>query len=95
MPIIKSAKKRLKQSIKNRKRNFPKRSMVKSSMRRIFDLVKDGKKENINKELAEAYSNIDTAAKHGIIHPKNAARKKSRLARAVATLDEKAKKKAA
>lgn len=49
-------------------------------------LIKDGKLEEANKFIAHAYSVIDTACKKQLIHPNNAARKKSRLAVALNAL---------
>lgn len=37
--------------------------------------------ESANEALSVAYSNLDKTAQRGIIHRKNAARRKSRLAR--------------
>ena len=50
------------------------------------------KKEDALKYLPKVYSIIDTACKKKIIHPNNAARKKSRLARAINELQSKGAK---
>ena len=89
MPIIKSAKKRVKQAEKRRKRNFPVRSKLKTIIKQFLDAIKDGDKELAEKLLREAYSLIDTAAKKNIIHKNNAARKKARLARNLKNIGEK------
>jgi len=86
MPIIKSAKKRMKQAEKRRQRNFPVRSSMKTHMKKVLQLAKEGKKEEAEKMLPVTYKIIDTAAKKNIIHDKNAARKKSRLARTIANI---------
>jgi small subunit ribosomal protein S20 len=83
MPIIKSAKKRLKQNRKNRTKNFPLRSEVKSSVKKELQLIKDGKVEEAQKFLAYTYKVIDMACKKGLVHANNAARKKSQLAKAL------------
>ena len=83
MPIIKSAIKRAKQNVKRRERLLPYRTHMKTMMRKVEDLVKEGKKEQAEKALASAYKAIDTACKKRIIHRKTAARKKSRIARLV------------
>jgi small subunit ribosomal protein S20 len=88
MPIIKSAKKRVKQAEKRRQRNFPVRSSMKTHIKKVLLLAKEGKKQEAEKELPTAYKIIDTAAKKNIIHNNNAARKKSRLAKTVANIKE-------
>ncbi|MFH1534037.1 MAG: 30S ribosomal protein S20 [Nitrospirota bacterium] len=83
MPIIKSAKKRMKQNVKQRARNFPVRSELKTLFKKVLVLIKDGKAEEAQKLMPAVYSIIDMACKKQILHPNNAARKKSRLARAL------------
>lgn len=77
MPIIKSAKKRVrvaeKQSIQNSKTKRSLRESVKA-----FHTSLSAKK-NTTKAQAEAYSAIDTAVKKGVISKNKAARKKSQL----------------
>ena len=53
-------------------------------MRKMVDLTNEGKKDEAAKLLPSVYKTIDTAAKKNIIHPKNAARKKSRMAKLIA-----------
>ena len=89
MPILKSAKKRVKLAKKRQERNYPVRTLMKTYIKKVLVAVKDGDKEKAEKLLREAYKIIDTAAKKNIIHDKNAARKKSRLARNLANIDEK------
>jgi small subunit ribosomal protein S20 len=88
MPIIKSAKKRVKQSTKRQNRNYPLRSEMKTYIKKFLLAVKEGKKEEAEKLLQKTYKIIDTAAKKNIIHKNNAARKKSRLAKALAHIGE-------
>ena len=83
MPVIKSAKKKARQALKHYERNKATRSMVKSYMKNTLELSKS-KPGDAKKAIAKAYSAIDTAVKKGILHANNAARKKSRLARAFA-----------
>ena len=85
MPIIKSAKKKARQALTHYDRNQATRTKVKTYMKKVLTLSK-GKPEDAKKLLQEAYSVIDTACKKNILHANNAARKKSRLARAVAAL---------
>ena len=85
MPLIKSAIKRAKQNPVRRARRQPVKTYMKTMLRKMDDLHKAGKKEEASKILAETYSAIDMAAKKNIIHPRNAARKKSLVARLVAS----------
>lgn len=89
MPVIKSAKKRMHQNAKRKARNFPVRSEMKTVMKIALTLIKDGKLEEAVKYMPRAYSVIDTAAKKKILKPNTAARKKSRIARALNLLQEK------
>lgn len=87
MPIIKSAKKRMRQNLKRRAINYPVRSEMKTVIKKLFLLVKDGNIEEAKKFIGYAYSIIDKACKKNIIHPNNAARKKSQLAKALNELE--------
>ena len=89
MPIIKSAKKRLKQNRKNRARNFPLRSELKTCVKKELTHIKDGNLEEAQKFMPYTQKIIDMACKKNIIHQNNAARKKSRLARALNELQKK------
>jgi small subunit ribosomal protein S20 len=95
MPIIKSAKKRVKvaekQSIQNSKTKRSLRVSIKA-----FQATLAGKKDT-TKAQSEAYSAIDTAVKKGVISKNKAARKKSQLnsaAKAAGTTKAGAKKSA-
>ena len=89
MPIIKSAVKRSRQSEVRRVRRQPFKTHMKTMIRKISDLAKEVKKDAAEKTLPLVYKAIDTAAKKFIIHPKNAARKKSNMAKLVAGLSKK------
>lgn len=83
MPIIKSAIKRARQNHVRRARRQPFKTHMKTMMRKMTDLVKEGKKDEAGKLLAVVYKSIDTAAKKNIIHKNNAARKKSQMAKLI------------
>lgn len=85
MPITSSAIKAARQNIKRRSRRQPFNTLMKTVMRSFTDLVKAGKKDEAAKMLPVAYKAVDTAAKKHLIHRNNAARKKSLLARMVAS----------
>lgn len=92
MPIIKSAIKRAKQTLKRRERNISIKKDIKTA-------VKAFSAEPSAKTLAAAQSEIDTAVKKGLIKKNTAARRKSALSKiakkAGATLEAAAKKPAA
>lgn len=76
----------------NRRRragNFPVRSELKTLFKKTLTLITSGKKDEAVKLMPQVYSVIDTASKKNIIHPNNAARKKSRLAVALNALQAK------
>lgn len=52
-------------------------------MKKMVDTVKAGKKDDALKLLPIVYKAIDMAAKRSIIHSRNAARKKSQMAKLV------------
>ncbi len=79
MPIIKSAKKALRQSIKRRKLNLSKKEKIRDIVKKIKKLKAQGKKEEVENLLSLAYKAFDKAAKTGVIKKQAASRKKSRL----------------
>lgn len=82
MPHHKSAMKRIRQDRKRRARNRAVKSEVKSASKRVLAAETA---EDAQKLLSEAESVIDRAAKKGVIHQRNAARRKSRLAKRART----------
>lgn len=80
MPIIKSAKKRVKVTKKATIRNAKTKRTVREAVKAFHVAVKGGKADQIDKTKASADSAIDTAAKKNVIHKNKAARKKSQLA---------------
>lgn len=74
MPIIKSAIKRAKQTLKRRERNISIKKDIKAA-------VKAFSAEPSAKTLAAAQSEIDTAVKKGLIKKNTAARRKSALSK--------------
>lgn len=77
MAITKSAKKAHRASLRKRVFNVRRK-------RTLVSAVKDAKKDMSTDSLAKAFQAIDKAAKRGIIKKNTAARKKSRLAKALA-----------
>ena len=83
MPILQSSIKAARQNTVRNARRLPFKTGMKTQIRKVSDLVKEGKLSDAAKMLPAAYKAIDMAAKKNIIHWKNAARKKSLLARKV------------
>ncbi len=85
MPILKSSIKAARQNLVRHARRLPFKTGMKTQIRKLQDLVKEGKVADAVKVLPMAYKSIDMAAKKNIIHPKTAAKKKSSLAKLVST----------
>ncbi len=83
MPIIKSAKKQLRSGKRKRAFNERRKRAMKSTIKVARASVTDAE------SLRLAYQAIDKAAKRGVIKKNTAARKKSRLAKALAKADKK------
>ncbi len=76
----------MRQSRKRRERNRQNASKLKSHVRRLRSLVAKGDAAGANEALANTISEIDRAAKKGVVHDNAAARYKSRLTRRVNAL---------
>jgi small subunit ribosomal protein S20 len=84
MPIIKSAKKALRQNTKRRAKNKAGKQKLKSLLKGTRSLVAAKKVTDAQKNLPAIYKALDKAAKTGIIKPNTAARNKSRIAKLLA-----------
>lgn len=83
MPVIKSAKKRVKVASKAAARNRQTKRILKDAVKSFVRALTGGKKAN--ETHAKAQSELDKAVKKGVMHKNKAARKKSQLARAAKT----------
>ena len=79
MPVSKSAQKQVRVTERRRLRNKPIRSLCKSNITKAERLIFRGELEAAREAVVVAISSLDKAAEKGIIHPNNAARRKSRL----------------
>ena len=79
MPRIKSAEKQVRVAGKKRLRNKSVRSLAKTDIIKAEKLIFSGELEAAREAVVAAISSLDKAAEKGIIHPNNAARRKSRL----------------
>ncbi|MCD7735531.1 MAG: 30S ribosomal protein S20, partial [Lachnospiraceae bacterium] len=86
MANIKSAKKRILVSQKKHDRNKSIKSSVKTAMKKVDAAVAANDKAAAEAALIAATSTIDKAATKGVYHKNNAARKVSRLTKAVNTM---------
>lgn len=78
MPIIKSAKKKLRKDIKRTQHNLTIKDRLKGLVKRV-------RRAPSEEAMQNAASALDKAAKKKLIHPNKAARLKSRLAKAAKT----------
>lgn len=96
MPIIKSARKRVKTAHKATARNTKTKRALKTAVKVLQSAIKT-KSSNINESLNKAQSAFDVAAKKGLMHKNKVARKKRQIAKlakeAGAKVDKKAPKK--
>jgi small subunit ribosomal protein S20 len=76
LPVTESAKKRLRQTEKRRVHNRVYRSRARSQIKKTDRLISERK---LAEAAASAVKALDRAAQKGVIHKKNAARRKSRL----------------
>jgi len=79
MPISKSAKKALRQSLRRRARNLVKKEKYKRLIREVRKLTVAGKADEAQKLLPQLYKALDKAAKTNVIKKNKASRLKSRL----------------
>ncbi|MFC1938858.1 30S ribosomal protein S20 [Chloroflexota bacterium] len=79
MPQTKSAQKEMRAAKKRRLRNKTAISLCKTRIAKAESLIFSGELEKGKEAAVTAISSLDKAAERGIIHPNNAARRKSRL----------------
>ena len=83
MPITRSAKKALRQSLRRRTRNLKRKEAYKNVFKRIKKSAAAGKPEEAKQLLPSLYKALDKAAKTHAIAKNKASRLKSRLSRIV------------
>jgi len=82
---IKSQIKRNRQNEKRRLRNRVARGAARTAIKQAQAAFEEGNVENSKTAVVAAISALDKAAEKGVIHKNNAARRKSRLMKALAT----------
>lgn len=81
MPITKSAKKALRQTVSRNKRNTVRKEVYKREIKDIKSLLSAKNSADAEKKLATVYKALDKAAKVGAIKKNKASRLKSRIAK--------------
>jgi small subunit ribosomal protein S20 len=84
---IKSQIKRNRQNLKHRARNRVVRGSTRTLVSKARNVMASGSVEEARAATLEAISALDKAAGKGVIHPNNAARRKSRLMKHLASLE--------
>jgi small subunit ribosomal protein S20 len=84
---IKSAIKRNKQNEKRRLRNRIVRGRARTFVKKAKLVIEEGDLAEARAATLQAISALDKAAEKGILHKNNAARRKGRLMRRLATLE--------
>lgn len=83
MPITKSAKKALRQSVSRHTRNLKRKEAYKNITRDVRKLVESGKLKEAQEKLPSLYQTLDKIAKTGLIKKNKASRLKSRIAKSL------------
>ena len=81
MAHTKSAQKATRVHAKKTERNKPVRSSAKTAVTKARNLLEQKDLDAAKVAVVEAAAALDRAAKKGVIHPNNAARRKSRMAK--------------
>lgn len=79
MPRIKSSQKRVRVTERRQLRNKSIRSLCKTNITKAERLIFSGELKSVKEVVVTAITSLDKAAEKGVIHPNNAARRKSRL----------------
>lgn len=82
MANIKSSKKDLRRNAKNRARNTSVKSALKTYVKKVRVAAQSGDADTTKTALVNVASALDKAVQRGIIHKNQAARRKSRAAKA-------------
>ena len=83
MPRRKCSIKKTRVDKKRHLKNLRIKQQLKKTIKSFHSMLQDKKTEEAQSFLQKVYSQLDKAAKKGIIHSKTASRKKSRLAQRI------------
>src|SRR5438270_479021 len=83
MPHLKSAKKRMRQTIKRREHNRAIKKIVRKQLKTVVEIAADSAVtlDQMKTEALAAVKKLDKAAAKRVMHPNTVARRKSRIAR--------------
>lgn len=87
MPNHDSARKSLRKNEKRQARNISEKSRIRTLVKKVRTAATNKNLDEATVQLRSAVSALDTAAKKHVIHPRNAARKKSRLMHLISKLE--------
>jgi small subunit ribosomal protein S20 len=85
----KSALKRMRQSEKQRVHNRTYRNRARTLVKKARTAIENGNVEAAREATQEAVRDLDMAVSRGVLHARNAARRKSRLMQQLAALEQK------
>ncbi len=83
MPITKSAQKSVRKDQKRTKINIRRKDKIKDLLKKVNNLIAQGKRKEAEKLLPQIYKTLDKTAKTGIVKKNNISRKKSRITKAI------------
>lgn len=83
----KSALKRIRQNEKRREHNRTFRNRTRTLIKQAREAIESGNVEEAREATRVAVRDIDTLASRGVIHKRNAARRKSRLMQQLASIE--------
>lgn len=83
----KSAIKRIRSNERKRQRNRVWRSRARTEIKKARKFIEGNSLEDARSATLEAIRTLDKAANKGVLHPNNAARRKSRLMKRLAELE--------
>ena len=87
MPNIKSAKKRVEQTAKKQLKNYSRKHDVKTAVKKVLDAVADKDLEQAKELMRKAQAKLARAKSKGVMHANAAARKMSRMAKRISSLE--------
>jgi len=79
LPAVKGAQREMRAAERKRLRNKPILSQCKTNITKAERLIFSGKLKAAQEAVTVAIASLDRAAEKGVIHPNNAARRKSHL----------------
>jgi small subunit ribosomal protein S20 len=77
----------MRQSVVRRDRNRTRRSVLRTSLRKLDEAIETGDMERVRETWRATQALLDRTAQLGVIHRNQAARKKARLSRRISKLE--------